>query len=188
MKHLVLPPRNKRSKEDDKKARGLRAGAFLWSLVEAEKKRMDPASWIASGGMEAEAALQAWNIGGGHGFFSVWKERIGTVGANRPAPADDEIAARRAIIRLCEALRRTGLGPDAARRLAAKALANDSTFVTPPSRAAIKHWEDRQSPLGPEDEAAISTAIQRCSSDHKLLVSHFIGLARAVHNPAARIL
>jgi hypothetical protein len=31
-------------------------------------------------------------------------------------------------------------------------------------------------------------AMQRCGKDPKLLASYFVGLALAVHNPAARIL
>jgi hypothetical protein len=91
----VVPPPHSLDKEAAEKARGLRVGAFLWTLLAEAQKRMDHATWIDSGGMEAEAALRAWDIGGGHGFFSLWKERAGTIGANRPPPAYSETIARR---------------------------------------------------------------------------------------------
>jgi hypothetical protein len=182
----VVPPLHSLEKEAVEKARGLRAGAFLWTLLAEAQTRMDPATWIDSGGLEAETALRAWDIGARHGFFSVYKERAATEGANRSPPAYTETIARRQVIRLCEALRRAGLGPGAARKLAAKAFEKGLVFVHSPD--AIKHWQDREPPLGPDDETAIAMAMQRWGKDPKRLASHFVGLALAVHNPAARII
>ena len=182
----VVPPHNSLEKEEAKKARGLRADAFLWDLLAEARQRMDPATWIDSGGLEADSALRAWDTGGAHGFFGLYQERA-AVNANRPSPSYTETMARRQVIRLCEALWRADFGRGAARRLAAKAFEKESVFVHI-SPGAIRHWQDREAPLGPEDEKAISMAMQRCGNDPKLLASHFVGLALAVHNPAARIL
>jgi hypothetical protein len=48
----------------------------------------------------------------------------------------------------------------------------------------LRHWErDLKPPLGPQDEAAIAHALDRCGKDRALLVKHFLGFVEFARKP-----
>ena len=98
MTEIVIIPGKIDSKENADRLRGLRAGAVLWELLTAAKAQLDVVDWYSQGLAEAEAVLEAWQTGGQHGFFDLWEERKGTIGANRPPPATHEREARRMVL------------------------------------------------------------------------------------------
>ena len=48
----------------------------------------------------------------------------------------------------------------------------------------LRHWErDLKPPLGPQDEAAIAHALDRCGKNRALLVKHFLGFVEFARKP-----
>jgi hypothetical protein len=182
---LVIPGRIE-DKDDADRARGLRAAACLWQLLAAAKAQLSAVDWHALGLQEAEAALEAWERGGHHGFFRVWEERKATTG--RPAPSPTELRARRMVILLCITFERSGLNRRAARKFAARELERAGVFATPPLHRTIERWQAEQPPLTSADEQLLATAIAVCGigQPHRL-ARYFVGLAHLVHNPAAKV-
>ena len=189
MTEIVIIPGKIDSKENADRLRGLRAGAVLWELLTAAKAQLDVVDWYSQGLAEAEAVLEAWQTGGQHGFFDLWEERKGTIGANRPPPATHEREARRMVLLMCLALERSGLGREAARKAAARALEPAGVFAKPPTHRVIEHWQDDQPlRLTPRDEMLLAMALGTAGiEDPQRIARQFIGLAHLVFNPAARV-
>jgi hypothetical protein len=186
---VVFPAKCKNS-EDEEEVRGLRAGAFLWTLLEAAKAQLDPATWFAKGGAEAEAVLVAWDDGGRHPFFTIWEQRKGSEAANRPAPAPYEVLARRHVIRMVKALQDAGFKkPGAARKFAAQELTKAKVFQRPTTAKMIENWQGRQPELEPEDKLVIAQALTAHGlGNFKAIARHFIGLCELARNPAPVVL
>jgi hypothetical protein len=184
---LVIPGRID-DRDDLERARGLRAAACFWQMLAAAKTQLDAVDWYAFGLAEVEAALEAWQTGGHHGFFRIWQERKATVGGNRPAPPAHELRARRMVILFCIALERGGLNRRAARKFAARELERAGVFAAAPSHHTIEHWQREQPPLTAADEQMLATAIACCGiSQPHHLARYFVGLAHLVHNPTAKV-
>jgi hypothetical protein len=184
---LIIPGRTA-DKDHLERARGLRAAACFCEMLVAAKAQLGAVDWYALGLAEAEAALEAWQTGGQHGFFAIWEQRRGKMGRNRPAPSSTELHARRMAILFCIALERGGLNRRAARKFAARELERANVFATAPSHRTIEHWQAEQPPLTPDEEQLLATAIACCGvhQPHHL-ARYFVGLAHLVHNPAARV-
>jgi hypothetical protein len=183
---IVKPTKLKDPKQEDK-ARGLRAGMFLWKCVAAAKGQMSPPAFAAAGGLEAEAALVAWDEGRQHGFFDpVYDERKRTA-ASTTAPAPHEAQARRYVLCLVQALRDAGMKPGKARKFAAEELAKAGVFANAPSPKAIENWQLRQRELGPEEKLLIAKVYGQRGRDYAAIAESFIGLAATVHNVAPKV-
>jgi hypothetical protein len=150
--NILIIPGKIAGKDDLERARGLRAASCLWQMLAAAKAQLGTVDWYALGLADAEAALEAWQTGGQHGFFDIWEQRRGKMGRNRPAPSSTELRARRMAILFCIALERGGLIRRAARKFAARELERANVFATAPSPRAIQHWQTDQPPLGATDE------------------------------------
>jgi hypothetical protein len=171
------------NREDE--ARALRARACLWTLLEEAFKR-DPVAWRERGGFEAQDLLDALETGRSHPLLHKWEELKAGPAANRSAPAPSERSARRFIVLLRIALKRAGMGKGAARERIASALRRHRRQIglPPATSEAIRHWErDLRPPLGPQDEAAIKRALDRCGKDRAQLTRHFLGLVEFTRKP-----
>ena len=82
--NILIIPGKIADKDDVERARGLRAASCLWQLLAAAKAQLGSIDWYALGLAEAEAALEAWQTGGQHGFFAIWEQRRGDDGAQPP--------------------------------------------------------------------------------------------------------
>src|SRR5262245_22917245 len=186
--NILIIPGKIADKDDLEQARGLRAANCLCRMLAAAKAQLGAVDWYALGLAEAEAALEAWQTGGQHGFFDIWERRRGEMGRNRPAPSATELRARRMVILFCIALERGGLNRRAARKFAARELERTNVFATTPSPRAIEHWQADQPPPTPAEEQLLATAIASCGVDQPHhLARYFVGLAHLVHNPAAKV-
>jgi hypothetical protein len=136
--NILIIPGKVAGKDDLERARGLRAAACFRQMLAAAKAQLDAVNWYALGLAEAEAALEAWQTGGQHGFFDIWEQRRGEMGRNRPAPSSTELRARRMAILFCIALERGGLNRHAARKFAARELEHAGVFATAPSHRTIE--------------------------------------------------
>jgi hypothetical protein len=172
------------NREDE--ARALRARACLWTLLEEAFKR-DPVACRERGGFEAQDLLDALETGRSHPLLRKWEKIKAGPAANRPTPAASEQSARRFIVLLRIALNRAGIrSKGAARDHIASALRRHSRQIglLPATDEAIRHWErDLRPPLGPEDEAAIKHALDRCGNDAAQLTRHFLWLVEYARKP-----
>jgi hypothetical protein len=166
--------------EDREQWRELGTLKVLWELVDDAKKKVDVVTWRAVGGPEAEDFLHALETGRQHPLLTKWEELKATVAANRSAPDLVEQSARRSAVLMCEAVHRAGLGKNAARRRAAKALQG----VFPATIDQIRYWQYIY-PLAAGDEKLIAGAINRYGTDHRHIAGWFAGLIQIAVDPAA---
>jgi len=183
---VVLPNQNKVAREDIQEARALLASKCLWELLAAAKQQVDVATWCKEGGLEAEDLLDAIDSGRPHPLLRSWEERKATVAANRPAPSQRELHARRLVVLLCIALERAGLGKRKARQQVSRLLAPQSgLFAQPPSYHALERWQRAGPALTPEDECVIANAIAK--GGPREIKAYFVGLIHFALNPLAQI-
>jgi len=183
---VVLPNQNKVAREDIQEARALLARKFLWELLAAAKQQVDVATWCKEGGLEAEDLLDAIDSGRPHPLLRSWEERKATVAANRPAPSQRELHARRLVVLLCIALERAGLGKRKARQQVSRLLAPQSgLFAQPPSDHALERWQRAGPALTPEDECVIANAMAKGGPPE--IKAYFVLLLHFALNPFAKI-
>jgi hypothetical protein len=188
---------NREQQEQQDEARRLRAMALLWTLLEQARK-LDEITWRELGGFDAQDLLDALEMGKDHPVLKKWRALKAGAAANRPAPSASELGARRLVVLAAVALKRAGLGKQAARERLADALARNSKqigfpaaspaaspeAIQPASPGAIRHWQrDLEPPLSPQDEAVIETALKRCGNDPGQLIRHFLGLVEYARKP-----
>jgi hypothetical protein len=156
------------------KARALQTLSCLWSLVAEAEQQVDVVTWRNAGGLEVLDFLDCIERGLPHPLLRAWQRRMAD-NANRPAPSFGDIRVRRLVIRCCAALERNGkMKKGKARAFAAKQLA--PTFHGHgPSPDAIRRWQQAQ-PLVPEDDTAITVAIERGQGHDARIVEYFVGL------------
>ena len=193
MTTVKIVPAKFKSKADADRVRGLRAAECLTRLLATAKRELVEkapntlsVNYYALGLGEAEAAMEAWRIGGKHPFFDIHRERVAS---NRPAPSSTELAARRMVLLLCVALERIGFGPGEARKIAAKEVDTAGVFADTLTHRVIEHWQhDHPLVLNPGLEQFLATAIAVCGyhAPHKLAL-FFIGHCHLVHNPAPQV-
>jgi hypothetical protein len=174
--------KNHSTVEDE--ARALRALACLWTALD-ELQKGNPIAWREAGGFDAQDLLRALETGGAHPLLRKWEELKAGPARNRPPPGASEQAARRLIVLLRVALERTGLSKAAARKHIASALQKYGRQIGLSSATeTLRHWErDLKPPLGPQDEAAIAHALDRCGKNRALLVKHFLGFVEFARKP-----
>jgi hypothetical protein len=182
-KEVLVVPNRQVSDEDKDSARAVSVRHFLWSVVEAYKKRTDPATWAVRGGPDVEEFLECLETGRPHPLLEDWQVHKSEA-ANRPAPSSRETSARRLAVLACVALERMGVRKKDARRLVAEQLVDANVFATAPSAGALRNWERRQISLTPQDETVIANARAEAGTDHNQLVAYFVGLMHATHTPA----
>jgi hypothetical protein len=173
-------------KEDAERVRALRAAyCFRQLLAWARVQVNDPHRFALLG--EAEAVMEAWEVGAPHGFFSLYDRRRADGGGGHRPPSATELQARRMVLLMVLALRRTGFEKNRpACKYAAKVLERAGVFESPPSYRAIERWQsDHPLELTPRDEQLLATAIATSGpgAPHRL-ATFFIGLAHLVFNPA----
>jgi len=155
-------------------------------IAAAAKQQVDVATWCKEGGLEAEDLLDAIDSGRPHPLLRSWEERKATVAANRPAPSQRELHARRLVVLLCIALERAGLGKRKARQQVSRLLAPQSgLFAQPPSYHALERWQRAGPALTPEDECVIANAIAK--GGPREIKAYFVGLLHFALNPFAKI-
>ena len=183
---VVLPNKNKVARKDIEKAHALLARKCLWELLAAAKLQVDVARWCKEGGLEAEDLLDAIDIGRPHPLLRSWEERKATVAANRPAPSQRELHARRLVVLLCIALERAGLGKRKARQQVSRLLAPQSgLFAQPPSDHALERWQRAGPALTPEDQCVIANAMAKGGPPE--IKAYFVRLLHFALNPFAKI-
>jgi hypothetical protein len=186
---IIIVP-SKLDKEDRERVRGLRAAECFGHLLTAAKEQIDNVNWYALGLSEAEAALEAWRRGSPHAFFDIWRERRGTMGANRAAPSTTEQEARRLAILLTVALERIGMGKHTSkpvRTFVAGVLEQAGIFTNPISDRTIEYWQSNAPELTPRDELTLATAIASCGADPYKLAYFFVGHLHLVTDPAVTV-
>jgi hypothetical protein len=172
------------NKPDREKLRELMARKVLWECLVAMKTRVDPVTWRAEGGPEAEDFLDALESGRPHPLLLQWEQLKSTIAANRPAPGLLDQMARRNVVLMCVALQRAGLKPKTAvRKLAAQTVKD--VFPENPTADAIRHWWDAYPPLAPDDEKLIASALRRHGHDHDRIAGWFAELVRFTSDPVA---
>jgi hypothetical protein len=174
-----------RDEDHQSEARALRAIACLFTLLDEALKR-DHVAWRELGGFEAQDLLRALETGGSHPLLRQWEQLKAGPAANRPAPAPSEQSARRFIVLLRIALERAGMGKTEAREHIASAIRRHGRQVGLPTTTgeAIRHWErDLAPPPGPQDDAVINTALDRCGNDAAQLTRHFLGFVEFARKP-----
>jgi hypothetical protein len=171
----------------DDEARALRAVSCLWTALNDLQKRNNPVAWRDLGGFDAQDLLRSLETGGQHPQLRKWKGLLAGPARNRPAPGPSEQAARRFIVLLRIALERAGVGIEAARKHIKSALRRHARQIglqPPTSDGTIRRWErNLKPPLGPQDEAVIKQALDRCGNDHAQLTRHFLGLVEFTRKP-----
>jgi hypothetical protein len=175
--------KNHSTVEDE--ARALRALACLWTALD-ELQKGNPIAWREAGGFDAQDLLRALETGGAHPLLRKWEELKAGPARNRPPPGASEQTARRLIVLLRVALERTGLSKAAARKHIASAHQKYGRQIGLSSATdeTLRHWErDLKPPLGPQDEAAIAHALDRCGKNRALLVKHFLGFVEFARKP-----
>jgi hypothetical protein len=159
---------------------------LLWWLLSNLKAKLDPAQQRNLGLPEIEAFFEALVSGGEHPALKGWESRKG----GHPPPAAHEWRARRLIVLLSVALKRSGWNRsmEETREFAAKEATRAEVFAEVVTAKAIRKWEERQPALTPADEQLLATAIACCgvNAPHNL-AKYFIGLAHFVHNPSAMV-
>jgi hypothetical protein len=158
-----------------------RLAAALWQFLHAAKQKADVVTWRKDGGPEAEAFLVALDSGGSHPLLEKWRELRRTVAANRPAPDQLDLKARRLTVLMVETLCRAGLGKGTARKRAAEAV----NPIFPTTHRAIGGWQSAYPKVTPVDEKLIAGAIEHHGHDHERIVGWFVGLIRLAIDPFA---
>jgi hypothetical protein len=183
-------------KDQEDEARTLRAVACLWELLREARNR-DLVRYRELGGLDAEEFLHAVDTGGQHPLLRKWEK---DKAQNRFPPSLHEVNGRRLAMLLRLALERDGVGKSEARKMVAAALQQMGPQIglaaastarprgldekRAPSVRRIEHWEENlRPPLGPQDEAVIKAALERCGGNRKLLVRRFLGLVEFLRKP-----
>jgi hypothetical protein len=169
--------------EDRDKACRLFVLVLLRNLLVATRKKVDVVTWRALGGLEAEDFLDALETGRRHPLLTKWEELKATVAVNRSAPSQPDQNTRHTAIVMAEALHRAGLGKEAARKRAAKAV--QGVFPTTTKRT-IKYWQSKYS-ITVDGEQLIARAIEHHGHDHDRLVDHFVAYIDFWDNPVAAL-
>ena len=183
---VVLPNKNKVARKDIEKARALLALKCLWESLATARTQVDVATWRKEGGLEAEDLLDAIDSGRPHPLLRSWEERKATVAANRPAPSQRELQARRLAVLLCAALERAGLDKQQARKEVSRLLALQSgLFAQPPSDYALAHWQWAGPALTRADKRVIANAMAK--GGPRKIKAYFVGLLHFALNPLAKI-
>jgi hypothetical protein len=171
-------------KTNREKSREVFARKMLWQLVTAAKAQVHVVTWRAEGGPEVEDFMDALESGRPHPLLLKWEQLKGTSAANRPAPSQLDLIARRNVVLMCEALYRADLRPKTAvRKLAAETV--KELFSDGPTAGVIRNWWDAYPPFTPGDEALIASAIKQYGRDHKRIAGWFAGLGLIATDPVA---
>jgi hypothetical protein len=153
--------------------RAVRTRDYLWQLVKAAREQLDPATWHAKGGPEAEDFLVAVEDGRPHPLLLQWRKLYAS---HHPAPSLMEQNARNHVVSMCAAFERA-MSPDkyklAAQKRAARAV--KGIFPTDPTPKVIEHWQRAYAP----NEWLVTRAIELHGINLNHIELWFVGL---VHN------
>jgi hypothetical protein len=115
-----------------------------------------------------------------HPFFRGWQRRIAE-NANRTAPSLNDQRVRRLIVLCLEALQRSGIKKNRARKLFIEYFKPTFREQTPTDRA-ILHYQERYE-IAFNDEWIITDAIERARGNERQILRHFDGLMRFAGDP-----
>jgi hypothetical protein len=165
--------------EDRDEIRRRAARSMLYRAVINEKNRTSVMDWRRDGGPESEDFMHALETGGQHPLLETWQELRRTVAANRPVPSLLDQNTRRLAVLMVASHVRAGLGKDAARKRAAKAVEH---LLPGTTKRTIKYWEANYS-VTADDESLIAQAIEHCGHDHDRLDGWFAVQINWADNP-----
>jgi hypothetical protein len=152
------------------------------------KEKLDPATWVNSGWAEVEAFVEALSNGGMHPALVEWEDAKNKKG--HPAPSMREIYARRVVVLMVTALRRTCFrSKAAARQFATNELQRCGVFEEAPSAKTLEYWEEEFRTLGPGEELLLSAGIAAAGAGKpQQLALFFVALCHLALNPTAMII
>ena len=120
-----------------------------------------------------------------HSALTEWED--GKNKAGRPAPSTREIYARRIVVLMVIALRRTCFrSKEKARQFAAQELQRCGVFEQAPSVKSLEYWEEQLQTPGPGEELLISAGIAAAGAGKpQQLALYFVALCHLAISPTA---
>jgi hypothetical protein len=152
----------------------------LWTLLALAERSCDVATLREMGWFALQEMADCRDRGLPHPFFRGWQRRIAE-NANRTAPSLSDQRVRPLIVLTVEALHRTGLKKQKARKTFVEYFRPTFREHTPTDKA-IEHYQDRYE-ITPNDEWIINDAIERARGNQRQILRHFDGLIRFVDDP-----
>jgi hypothetical protein len=169
----------KLGKEERDQGRIVMAMKFLWQVLDAAQKQVDPVRWLVEGGLDAEELLECIESGRWHPVLRRWHER--KAGGTRQAPTRRVLRVRRLVVLGVIALQRVSRtdGHEARRMVSAAA----KMLSEAPTAETIHHWQRVQDTTTPAEEYLLALTIAN-SQDPVEVVGRFLDLALTMEVPA----